>query len=132
MAKEAPKLFLTQDIVPHVYGLSIALFVIMGVYLWIALAVDQLFKECSAIPIISHGLGLTIVFSLSIASIVLFSKNLGNFASIDIDNLMAFVKDEKCSEGPLQVSFDNAYDSLIYERMLNRLALGFVASALGA
>ena len=42
---------------------------------------------------------------------------------------MQFVRFNKCTEGPLQVAMEKAYDGLVYQRMLNRLALGFVSSA---
>jgi hypothetical protein len=104
MATQAPKLYYTQDIIPHVYGISIALFVIMGVYSsYSCLILDQ-YSECSTFTLFFHLLGLTTIFALSLTSIILLAKNLGNFANIDIDGVMAFVKEEQCSEGPLQVS----------------------------
>ena len=69
------------------------------------------------------------ISSLAITCIVLISKNLGAFAAIDIDGAFSFVYTGQCSEGPLQVAFEKAYAALTYERMLNRLALGFLIPA---
>ena len=72
---------------------------------------------------------MTTISALAIACIVLLSKNLSAFSDIDLDGAFTFAKTGKCSEGPLQVAFEKAFDALTYERLLNRLALGFLATA---
>lgn len=76
----------------HIYGMSIALFVIIGVY-WILsmfLIEQKSDGECSAFTLIFHMVGMVTISSLAIACIILLFKNLGEFADIDIDGALSF------------------------------------------
>ena len=87
--------------------------------------------HCEFFTVIFHVVGMSTISALSIACIILFSKNLIVFSDIDLDGTMYFVRTGACSEGPLQLALEKGYDALVYERMLNRLALAFVVIAYG-
>lgn len=102
----------------------------MGVYCFLGCIISiALDNSCPPFFIIFNFVCMTTVTALAIASIVLISKNLGFYGDIDFD-LLKFVKDKHCSDGPLQYSLEMMYDALIHELMLNRLALGFIISAI--
>jgi hypothetical protein len=111
--------------------MSIALFVIIGVYWILSMFLIEVKSdgECSAFTLIFHMICMITISSLAIACIILLSKNLGAFADIDIDGALSYASTGQCSEGPLQLAFEKAYAALTYERMLNRLALGFLVPA---
>ncbi len=73
-----------------------------------------------------HIICIIIISALSVAHIILLSLNIAVFQSIDFDGIFKYAKDARCSEGPLQVALERAYDAIIYERMLHRLALSFL------
>ena len=85
--------------------------------------------QCKTFTLFLHIFGMIIVSAISLACIGLLIKNLSAFEDIDLDGIMYYLGNAKCSEGPLQLALEKSYDALIYERMLNRLALGLIASA---
>ena len=111
--------------------MSIALFVIIGVYCILTMLLIEVKSdgECSAFTLIIHIASMVTISSLAIACIVLLFKNLSAFADIDIDGAFSYASSQLCSEGPLQFAFEKAYSALTYERLLNRLALGFLIPA---
>lgn len=76
----------------HIYGMSIALFVIIGVYSILSMLLVELKSdgECSAFTLIFHIASMVTISSLAIACIVLLFKNLGAFADIDIDGAFSY------------------------------------------
>lgn len=111
--------------------MSIAVFVVLAVYSLysVQMLTNDQEDDCKSFTLFFHIMGMLTVSALSLACIGLLSKNLSAFADIDLDGILKYVRDAKCSEGPLQVALEKGYDGLVYERMLNRLALGFIASA---
>ena len=114
--------------------MSIALFIVVGMYSKWSLFLFNVKsdEDCSGFTLFYHVLGMITISSLSIASIALFAKNIIIFSDLPMDGeLGSLIKQVGCSEGPLQVALEKSFDGLIYERMLNRLALSFIIIAYG-